>query len=98
MTRYHRLGLLTEHDRAALLQLLPAAGAADQFNHADLLPTNLMLLESVATVIDWEFAGLYLPGYDLALAYTLLGAATPAIRPICCGSPANSAAREPIAG
>ncbi|WP_067665946.1 phosphotransferase [Nocardia miyunensis] len=80
VARYHRLGLLTDEDHAALQVLLPAAGPVDQFNHGDLLATNVMMAESAATVIDWEFAGYFLPGYDLAVAYILFGAATPAIR------------------
>lgn len=31
-------------------------------------------------MVDWEQAGLYLPGFDLAMLWTLAGACTPEIR------------------
>ena len=32
-------------------------------------------------MVDWEQAGLYLPGFDLAMLWTLAGARTPEVRP-----------------
>lgn len=78
--RYRHRGLLTDADCAALHALMPAAGTPAQFNHGDLLASNVLITDTTATVIDWEFAGFYLPGLDLALMYTQLGAATPLIR------------------
>jgi hypothetical protein len=77
---YHRYGLLDVKDRSALRALLHAAEPAGwEFAHGDLLPTNLYLADAGPTLIDWEFAGFYLPGHDLALLWVLL-AATPEAR------------------
>lgn len=80
--RYHRRGLLDEADRAALHRLLARIGAgagsleaAQRPAHGDPLPANLLLLPGSAggcALIDFEFAGLFLPGFDLALLHTLL--------------------------
>ncbi len=80
--RYHRRGFFTEADREALTRLLARCGDRREFGHGDLLPANILLGAGHAcTVVDWEFGGQYLPGYDLATLYVLLGDAAPAIRP-----------------
>lgn len=56
--RYRHRGILTDNDYTTLHTLLPAAGAPNQFNHGDLLASNILLTHTTATVIDWEFAGL----------------------------------------
>lgn len=38
------------------------------------MPTNVRLSPTGTVVIDWEFSGFYLPGYDLALLWVLLSA------------------------
>lgn len=43
-----------------------------QFNHGDLLPTNWLASAGAPTFIAREFAGCSLPGYDLALRWTIL--------------------------
>lgn len=79
--RYHASGWLTDTDLAALQRLLPIAGSPDQINHGDPLASNILLgNDGGATLLDWEFTGLYLPGFDLAMLHTQLGAHTPGLR------------------
>ncbi|ORT53589.1 phosphotransferase [Frankia sp. KB5] len=71
--RYHHAGFFDADDRAALHTLLDAAPAPGQVGHGDPLPANLLLTESGGCVLlDFEFTGLFLPGFDLAMLHTLL--------------------------
>jgi aminoglycoside phosphotransferase (APT) family kinase protein len=80
IARYHRAGFLDDADRAALQALLPAAGGTDAVQHGDPLPSNLLLSgPGECVLIDWEFTGLFLPGFDLALMHAVL-AQTPEAR------------------
>jgi hypothetical protein len=78
--RYHRAGYFDDADHAALrglLQDLQDAGPRWQANHGDPVPANLLLAgQGGCVLIDWEFTGLFLPGFDLAMLHTLL-AGTP---------------------
>ncbi len=75
--RYHRAGFFDDTDRAALRDLLDSAGPVRQGNHGDPLPANLLLTEDGGcALLDFEFTGLFLPGFDLAMLHTLL-AGTP---------------------
>ncbi len=71
--RYHRKGFFDDTDHAALQALLqhlppPAAPA-----HGDPLPSNFLCLEDGhIALLDFEFTGLFLPGFDLALLHTLV--------------------------
>ncbi|GIH73033.1 phosphotransferase family protein [Sphaerimonospora thailandensis] len=81
--RDYRAGLLDDDDHRALAVLLAQAGSRRCFAHGDLLPSNVRLLADSGepgqvALLDWEFAGLYLPGFDLALLWVLLGAVSPA--------------------
>ena len=67
-------GSLSADDSSNLTQLLGRDQWAPEFNHGDLLPSNCLALGSGLALIDWEFAGYYLPGYDLALLWALLQA------------------------
>lgn len=79
--RYHALGYLTEADHAALTWLLGRCGPAREFCHGDLVPGNIWFTATgECALLDWEFAGWYLPGYDLALLYVLAGGAVPGLR------------------
>lgn len=81
ISRYHERGYLTDDDRDALHQLLGRARAADQINHGDPVPANILIgADGVASLLDWEFTGLFLPGFDLAMLHTQLGAHTAALR------------------
>ncbi|MER7764925.1 aminoglycoside phosphotransferase family protein [Streptomyces sp. NPDC097619] len=90
ISRYHELGLLTDRDLGDLQKLLHGvalAGARNpgsqwQFNHGDALLSNLLLSPAGPVLLDWEHAGWYLPGYDLATLWTVLGDAPAARRQI----------------
>ncbi|MFF8287131.1 aminoglycoside phosphotransferase family protein [Streptomyces albus] len=89
LERYHAQGLLTDRDLGDLQKLLhglvqPAGRGGRrsvpwQFCHGDALLTNVMLGPTGPSLVDWEHAGWYLPGYDLASLWSVLGDA-PAVR------------------
>ncbi|MEU3063573.1 aminoglycoside phosphotransferase family protein [Streptomyces subrutilus] len=82
IVRDYELGLLTDRDLGDLQKLLHGvklSGASLQFNHGDALLSNLLLSPAGPVLLDWEHAGWYLPGYDLATLWTVLGDA-PAAR------------------
>jgi len=77
IARYHAAGYFTEDDRRALERLLARCGRPWQLNHGDPLPGNMIRLPSGEwALLDWEFTGLFLPGFDLAMLGVLL-AGTP---------------------
>jgi hypothetical protein len=79
--RYHASGHLSGPDLAALDRLLARTGPPSRVNHGDPLPSNILLRAGgSAALLDWEFAGLFLAGFDLAMLHTLLGARTPTIK------------------
>ncbi|GHH72879.1 phosphotransferase [Streptomyces sulfonofaciens] len=88
MSRYYELGLLTDRDMGDLQKLLhgitQSAGRRGvlQFCHGDALLSNMLLSPAGPVLVDWEHAGLYLPGYDLATLWTVLGDAPLARRQI----------------
>ncbi|MEU6756473.1 aminoglycoside phosphotransferase family protein [Streptomyces sp. NPDC005409] len=82
IARDYELGLLTDRDLGDLQKLLHGvklSGTSLQFNHGDALLSNLLLSPAGPVLLDWEHAGWYLPGYDLATLWTVLGDA-PAAR------------------
>jgi hypothetical protein len=77
IVRYHAIGYFTEDERRALERLLARCGEPWQLNHGDPLPGNMIRLPSGEwALLDWEFTGLFLPGFDLAMLSVLL-AGTP---------------------
>ena len=77
IVRNHAVGYFTEDDRRALERLLARCGKPWQLNHGDPLPGNMIRLTSGEwALLDWEFTGLFLPGFDLAMLSVLL-AGTP---------------------
>ncbi|GAB2781525.1 aminoglycoside phosphotransferase family protein [Streptomyces daliensis] len=89
LARYHELGLLTDRDLGDLQKLLHGIahaggkqGAPWQFCHGDALLTNVLLAPTGPSLVDWEHAGWYLPGYDLATLWSVLGDAPVARRQI----------------
>jgi len=70
--RYQAYGLLDDLDRTALTALLDACADRWQVNHGDPLPSNVLVHGETCALIDWEFTGLFLPGFDLAMLHTLL--------------------------
>jgi aminoglycoside phosphotransferase (APT) family kinase protein len=79
---YADRGFLSADDCSNLAHLLGRDQSVPEFNHGDLLPSNCLALASRLALIDWEFAGYYLPGFDLALLWTLLHADSAARRRI----------------
>ncbi|MEV4436238.1 aminoglycoside phosphotransferase family protein [Streptomyces sp. NPDC049585] len=83
LDRYRAHGLLDHDDHQALTRLLERAGPDRHVAHGDPLPANI--LHHTAddttgiTLVDWEFAGFYLPHHDQALLWALL-ASTPGAR------------------
>ena len=73
IVRYHAIGYFTEDDRRALERLLTRCGQSWQLNHGDPLPGNMIRLPGAEwALLDWEFTGLFLPGFDLAMLSVLL--------------------------
>ncbi len=73
IVRYHAAGYFTADDRRALERLLARCGQPRQLNHGDPLPGNMLRLPSGEwALLDWEFTGLFLPGFDLAMLSVLL--------------------------
>lgn len=71
--RYRAHGLLADADTEQLHGLLDSWSGDWEIDHGDPLPSNTVLTnQGGAALLDWEFAGLYLPGFDLALLHTLL--------------------------
>ncbi|MFC0601310.1 aminoglycoside phosphotransferase family protein [Streptomyces palmae] len=81
LARYHELGLLTDRDMGDLQKLLhglahaPGRQGRGQFCHGDAQLNNVLLSPAGAALVDWDHAGWYLPGYDLATLWTALGEA-----------------------
>ncbi|MFF8652784.1 aminoglycoside phosphotransferase family protein [Streptomyces huasconensis] len=84
IARFHELGLLTDRDMGDLQKLLHGIAhsavhqgegpeAMWQFCHGDALLSNILLSPAGPVLVDWEHAGWYLPGYDLATLWTVLG-------------------------
>lgn len=74
INRYHELGLLTDRDMGDLQKLLHGlAHVQGQFCHGDAMLSNVLLSPAGASLVDWEHAGWYLPGYDLAVLWSVLG-------------------------
>ncbi|WP_030546835.1 aminoglycoside phosphotransferase family protein [Streptomyces albus] len=104
LNRYHELGLLTDRDTSDLQKLLHglahAAGrqggqGQGQFCHGDALLSNFLLSPAGPVLLDWDHAGWYLPGYDLATLWTVLGEAPAARRRISrLAQAAGPAARD----
>ncbi|NLU73547.1 aminoglycoside phosphotransferase family protein [Streptomyces sp. HNM0575] len=94
LARCHEQGLLTDRDLGDLQTLLhgvakahaaqaPGTGGTPwQFCHGDALLTNVLLAPAGPALVDWEYAGWYLPGYDLATLWVVLGDAPMARRHI----------------
>ncbi|MFP1624379.1 aminoglycoside phosphotransferase family protein [Streptomyces sp. 5K101] len=88
ISRYHELGLFTDRDLGDLQKLLHGLAQAGgrhgmgQFCHGDALLSNILLSPTGPVLVDWEHAGWYLPGYDLATLWAVLGEAPAARRQI----------------
>lgn len=79
LERYRRGGQVTEEEYRQLAALLDAVGDATEFCHGNLmLPHILRRLDGYKeghyALVDWSFASVFLPGFDLARLWTLLRA------------------------
>jgi len=77
LERYRRSGQLTAEEYAHVTTLLTAVGDATEFCHGNLmLPHVLRRLDGYKegdyALVDWAFASVFLPGFDLARLWTLL--------------------------
>ncbi|WP_035792566.1 aminoglycoside phosphotransferase family protein [Kitasatospora mediocidica] len=82
-SRYHSVGQLTDRDAGDLRQLLHGlAHTPQQLCHGDALLSNILLAPSGPVLVDWEQTGWYLPGYDLAVLWSVLSGDTAARRQI----------------
>jgi hypothetical protein len=73
IARYHAAGYFGDADRRALDGLLARCGEPSQLNHGDPLPGNILRTPGGEwALLDWEFTGLFLPGFDLAMLRILL--------------------------
>ncbi|SFD08212.1 aminoglycoside phosphotransferase family protein [Streptomyces aidingensis] len=88
IARYHGQGLLTDRDVSDLQTLLHglcARGRRElprQFCHGGAVPANVLLAPGGPVLVSWDAAGWYLPGYDLATLWAVLGDAPAARRQI----------------
>jgi hypothetical protein len=79
LDRYRRGGQLTSTEAAHLAALLTAVGDAGEFCHGDLVLSHVLrrvddYKEGDYALVDWAFAGIFLPGFDLAKLWTVLRA------------------------
>jgi hypothetical protein len=80
LERYRRGGQLTDEEYGEVRTLLGAVGEATEFCHGDLMLRHVLrhveagYREGGYGIVDWGFAGVFLPGFDLARIWTLLGA------------------------
>ncbi|MDG6105485.1 phosphotransferase [Dactylosporangium aurantiacum] len=75
----HANGLLSDGERDALHRLADRLGPARAFAHGDPIPTNILLHDGAAVLVDWELSGPRLPGYDWAVLFVTGAAASPAL-------------------
>ncbi|MGW5673682.1 phosphotransferase family protein [Streptomyces sp. NPDC003860] len=79
IAHYHELGLFTDRDLGDLQKLLHGLansghrGPIGEFCHGDALLSNVLLSPTGPVLVDWEHTGWYLPGYDLATLWSVLG-------------------------
>jgi hypothetical protein len=80
--RHRRSGYLSAGEHGLLSELLTAAGEPADFCHGDLVTTHILrrtageggYKEGDYAFVDWAFAGAFLPGFDLAKLWAVLGA------------------------
>src|ERR1700678_939052 len=71
---HHRSGLLGEADAAALSEVAGRSRLKWHFAHGDITARNVLRDNKGRSVlIDWEWAGLYPAGYELAFLWFSLG-------------------------
>lgn len=73
-SNYTKSGLLSAGDLEKINHLMSISSRDVKFAHGDLLLTNCLVVDHDATVayLDWEFAGYYPKGYDLAQLWIIM--------------------------
>jgi phosphotransferase family enzyme len=66
-------GLLDDKRASALMELTRHRHRKLRFAHGDITARNVLTHENEPALIDWEWAGLYPPGYDAAFLWFSLG-------------------------
>jgi hypothetical protein len=69
LERARRAGLLDDADSAALVGLAGRVHRTVRFAHGDLTARNVLRHGRDLWLVDWEWAGLYPPGYELAFLW-----------------------------
>ena len=72
LRRARQIGLLTETGYLALQQIASRVPIRWVFAHADINPSNIVSGDDGNFLLDWEWAGLYPDGYDLAFLWFVL--------------------------
>jgi Phosphotransferase enzyme family len=72
LRRAARTGLLTACEYRALQERTAQTEIRWVFAHADINPSNVVVARDGLFVLDWEWAGLYPEGYDLAFLWFVL--------------------------
>ncbi len=69
----HAAGLLDDQQASVLVELTRQRPRKLRFAHGDVTARNVLTYENDRALIDWEWAGLYPPGYDAAFLWFSLG-------------------------
>jgi Ser/Thr protein kinase RdoA (MazF antagonist) len=72
LAQARRASLLSEVEHRALSDLVLATPIRWVFAHGDLTPRNVLADQDGMVLIDWEWAGLYPDGYELAFLWYVL--------------------------
>ena len=72
-TKYVERKIFTQEDFDILAKLEKCADWLPEFNHGDTVPSNIFDDNGTIKIIDWEFAGSYVPGYDISVLWAICG-------------------------
>ena len=72
LRRARQVGLLGDAEYQALRQITARTETRWVFAHADINPSNIVAADDGFSLVDWEWAGLYPDGYDLAFLWFVL--------------------------
>jgi Ser/Thr protein kinase RdoA (MazF antagonist) len=72
LRRGHASGLLAATEHRALASAVSGLGLRWVFGHGDVTPRNVLRGRDGPVLIDWEWAGLYPDGYELAFLWFVL--------------------------
>ncbi len=72
LRRASQIGLLSKSEYQAIQQISSQIEMRWVFAHADINPSNIVAADDEFCLLDWEWAGLYPDGYDLAFLWFVL--------------------------